>query len=139
MAEKHGRYGTKIYKCWAQMKYRCDHPVGKNRHIYYDRGISYSERWSTFENFIADMGEKTDDQSLDRIDNEKGYSKENCRWATSKQQARNRRNNVLFEGKTLSEWSEILKTKRSTLAQRIYVYKWTIKKALGTAVQFGKR
>lgn len=127
---RHGYFGTPTYKSWSEMKYRCDNPRKGNRHIYFDRGITYVDKWSKFENFLTDMGERPAGTSLDRIDNEKGYTKENCRWATSKQQSRNRRENLLLKGKTLSEWAEILGIKRSTLAQRFYVYGWSVERTL---------
>lgn len=126
---KHMYYGTPTYKSWACMKYRCN----KNGEKYWhDRGIKICDKWNDFEYFLKDMGKRPENTSLDRIDNNKNYCKENCRWASSKQQNRNRRNNTLFKDKTLSEWSELLGIKRSTLAQRIYVYKWTIEKTLST-------
>jgi hypothetical protein len=76
------------------------------------------------------MGERPQGKSLDRIDNDKGYSKENCRWASRAVQARNRTNTNFVLGKTFSEWSKILGIKRSTLAQRFYVYGWSVDKTL---------
>jgi hypothetical protein len=115
------------------MKRRCDTSTS-NRRIYFDRGIKYCKKWATFGGFFEDMGECPSGKSLDRINNEKGYSKTNCRWATSKEQARNRRTNTRLKYKgenlTLIEWSEILGIKRSTLAQRYYVYGWSVDKTL---------
>lgn len=129
---KHGYYGTPTYKSWSEMIYRCK----KTGKLYWcDRGIRVCERWKKFENFLEDMGERPDGKTLDRIDNSKGYYKTNCRWATSKEQNRNKRNNLVLRGKTLSEWSELLGIKRSTLAQRYYVYNWSIEKLLSVKKQ----
>jgi len=141
---KHGYYGTPTYKSWAEMKYRCNSPSGNNHHLYYDRGITYCKRWEKFENFLSDMGERPEKTSIDRINNNGNYCKKNCRWATGKEQCRNKRTNKLFKfnGKklTLSEWSEILGVKRSTLAQRFYCYNWSVKKTLQKGgYQIGKR
>lgn len=111
------------------MKYRC-----KNENRKYYNSIDYCSRWENFKNFFADMGKRPENKTLDRIDNNGDYCEENCRWATAKQQAINRRNTHLFEYKgikmTLTDWSYLLGIKRSTLAQRIYVYKWSLDKAL---------
>jgi hypothetical protein len=74
------------YKTWAGMKWRCSDngPVGYAH-------VSVCDRWKTFENFLADMGERPKGKTLDRIDNEKGYYLENCRWATPSEQSFNRR------------------------------------------------
>lgn len=125
---KHGYFGTPTYKSWSEMKYRCEN---KSRKYYVD--ISYCKEWESFENFLADMGERPKGKSIDRIDNNGNYEPKNCRWATPKEQANNKRNNHLFECKgeklTLTNWSKKLGIKRSTLAQRIYCYKWSIEKS----------
>lgn len=108
----HGLSGSKEYYAWKSMKDRCvktEHPAYKN---YGSRGITVCTRWLTsFENFIEDMGSApTKAHSLDRIDVNGNYCKENCRWVTMKTQANNRRNNVVVEMfgevKTLSAWCE---------------------------------
>lgn len=80
------------YISWSSMKYRCNDRSGKHSKLYFDRGISYCDEWEHFENFARDMGIRPGlEFSLDRIDNNDGYKKENCRWATRSTQSINRR------------------------------------------------
>ena len=90
-----GRKPSPTYNSWRGMIQRCTNP----NHKYYERykGL-VCEEWLEFDNFLRDMGERVIGTSLDRIDNEKGYCKENCRWATPSMQVRNRRSNSLNEG-----------------------------------------
>jgi hypothetical protein len=89
-----GHKKTAEYKCWADMRRRCDTPSQTSYHKYGGRGIRVCERWDTsFENFLADMGTKpTPQHSLDRIDPNGNYEASNCRWATIREQSLNRRN-----------------------------------------------
>ena len=93
MARKktHGMSNTKEYACWTAFKNRCLNPKNIQYKDYGERGITVSEEWLKFENFYSDMGKCPDDCEIDRIDNNKGYCKENCRWTTKKMNARNRR------------------------------------------------
>jgi hypothetical protein len=97
MSKKHGMKGSPTYLSWRSMKSRC---LNENDPYYYrygGRGITVCERWLAFEAFLHDMGERPESKVLERIDNDKGYYLENCRWATAKEQARNRSNNRLVE------------------------------------------
>lgn len=92
----HGMTKTSEYKIWAGMRVRCEKTISRSYKNYGGRGIKICRRWSKFENFFADMGKRPPGMSLDRIDNDKGYSPSNCRWATSLEQMRNRRPSPLW-------------------------------------------
>lgn len=95
-AFKHGGARSLTYSTWQHMKARCNPNTKNEKHykIYAGRGIQVCERWlNSYAAFVADMGERRSKEfSLDRIDNDKGYYKENCVWANTKDQARNKRN-----------------------------------------------
>ena len=100
------------HRIWSYMKSRCLNKNNKSYHRYGGRGITIDPSWvNNFEQFYLDMGAPPDGMELDRIDNNGPYSKENCRWASVKEQSRNRRNNrpITINGETrlLVEWAEI--------------------------------
>lgn len=81
-----------LYNTYQGMLYRCNNPSSRNYKNYGGRGIRVSDEWeNSFEQFLADMGPRPKGHTLDRLDNDKGYTKYNCRWATRKQQSCNRR------------------------------------------------
>jgi hypothetical protein len=116
---------TKVYVAWKNMRTRCDNEERSDYVNYGGRGIGYVKRWGKFENFLADMGEPPPNTSLDRIDNDIGYSKANCRWALHKVQANNKRSVIRYTygGKslTLTEWAKETGIGRLTLRYRIKV------------------
>lgn len=88
---KHGMEGTRIYNVWASMLQRCRNPNHRAFHNYGGRGITVCERWYDFRNFLADMGEAPSGMTLERVDNDRGYSPDNCIWASRSDQNRNQR------------------------------------------------
>ena len=90
-ATTHGMTNTKIHRTWKNIRSRCLNKDNPSFVDYGGRGISICKEWDDFENFYRDMGEVPKGKSIDRIDNSKGYSKENCRWATPQQQSLNKR------------------------------------------------
>ncbi len=120
----HGMSGTPEYICWQHMIERCTNPKNSSYKDYGARGISVSDSWRSFQNFFKDMGLKPSaGLSIERIDNNSGYSKENCKWATDIEQVRNRRNSLLhtISGQTLcmKEWCVILGVSYSTARARV--------------------
>lgn len=114
---------SRTYKTWAGMVSRCTSPADSGYSNYGGRGILVCERWLDFRSFLEDMGERPPNTSLDRKENSKGYSKENCRWATPKQQGRNRSDNrwVTIGNRTLcvAEWLEVTGLSRTRFLTRI--------------------
>jgi hypothetical protein len=88
----HGRHGTPTYRSWRSMKTRCTNPNHEGYTYYGGRGIRVCDRWAeSFETFLADMGDRPEGTSLDRIDPDGDYEPGNVRWATASEQRRNRR------------------------------------------------
>lgn len=112
-----------LYCIWFGMRNRCDIVTSKDYKNYGGRGITVCKEWSNFENFKSDMYPRPDGKSIDRIDNDGNYSKENCRWATKKEQSNNQRTNVRItigdKTQTLMQWVREYGCKYSTVHYRI--------------------
>lgn len=129
--EKHGHYigskCTSTRNIWSHMQDRCTNPKSPKFHRYGGRGIKVCKRWQSFIFFLKDIGECPKGCSIDRIDNDKSYSPENCRWADQKTQQNNRTNNrfatINGETKPLVEWSKLLGLKYGTLYKRYVIKK----------------
>ncbi len=113
------------YRAWLNMRYRCLSPSNKDYPSYGGRGITICERWDSYKSFLADMGECPPGLQLDRIDNEKGYSLNNCRWATRREQANNTRRNrwVTVDGRTqtIAQWARELNVPYGRIYDRLRI------------------
>ena len=122
--KKHGLHNTPTYRTWTTMKQRCQNPNNPNyKNGYGGKGITVCKEWEEFGNFLRDMGERPNSMTLDRIDYTKRYSKDNCRWATIEEQARNKKSNRFYtiQDKTqcLTDWSTELGIPFTTLHYRL--------------------
>lgn len=140
MKRPHRRHGLRfhpLYSVWNGMMNRCHNPNDPNWENYGGRGIYVCKRWHRLENFIVDMSPRPNKLSLDRIDNNKNYSKDNCRWASRIEQSNNTRQNVLLEHNgeklTLAEWGRKLGINRNTFKKR-YRNGWEVSKIIETPV-----
>lgn len=121
----HGMYGTRIHKIFRKMTERCYSKNYPEKHLYSERGITICDEWKDNFNAFYEWSMQNgyqDNLSIDRIDNNLGYSPQNCRWADKYQQANNKRNNVVIEHngmtKTLAEWAKYLGLTYATLQNR---------------------
>jgi hypothetical protein len=131
--------GSRTYISWLSMRKRCTDPYHEQYSRYGARGITVCKRWlNSFENFLADMGQRPLGKFLERRDNAGNYEPRNCTWATTSEQARNRRSNhlITFDKRTqpLVAWAEEIGISRLTLRSRLRE-KWTIERALTTPVR----
>jgi hypothetical protein len=122
--QRHGKRKSREYMIWIGMRSRCNNPKRPEWRNYGAKGITVSDEWSFFSNFINDMGPAPSPKhSLDRIDYLKGYSKENCRWASSSAQSRNTSRNKWYtiDGETLclTDWCKRFGLCRETAYYRL--------------------
>ena len=138
---KHGMSMTPIYRAWRKMIERCESEYDQKYHVYGGRGISVCEEWHEFENFFADMGERPDGRTLDRVDNNGNYCPSNCRWATYIEQANNTSfvNRYLYKGglMTAREIEGITGVKPKTFKARIR-RGWGLERAATEVAFIGK-
>ncbi len=133
---KHGMTNSRTYSIWRGIHDRCVNPNSKDFHNYGGRGIKICDRWEhSFILFLEDMGEAPAGMQIDRINNDDGYYKNNCRWTTVKEQANNRRTCIMVtfgnKTQTVAQWAEETGLERKTLEYRIRVG-WSAEKALTT-------
>lgn len=128
---------TATYRTWTRLRERCHNPNTDSFERYGGRGISVCSRWNSFANFLADMGEQPDGCSIDRIDVDGDYEPSNCRWATDKEQARNRSTNVLleFDGRTqcVRAWEDEMGYPERLIKNRLATG-WTVERAISQPV-----
>lgn len=144
--KSHGEAGNRRsaeYKIWSGIKTRCLNTNARAYSRYGGRGIGISERWLKFENFLEDMNRRPSPRhSIDRIDGNKFYALNNCRWATPQQQARNRQSlrPLTIDGvtKLLCEWAEISGVPVATMWDRIYQAGWLPAEAVFRPARHGR-
>lgn len=130
------------YTSWQSMWARMTNPKHKNFQRYQQLNISICDEWESFDVFIKDMGLKpTPLHSIERIENSKGYYKENCKWATRKEQQRNKRDTTFVEykgvKKSVPDWAETVGLSLATVYNRIVKMGWEAEKAFTTPTKNG--
>ena len=140
---KHGMSHTQIHGVWRQMRERCSNPKHRSYKNYGGRRIKVCPEWDDFAVFYRDMGERPLGGTVERIDNNGPYSKENCRWATYKDQLNNRRTNrmltVFGRTQTFSQWADECGIPWTTLRSRIERYGWPLEQAVTRKQQPGRK
>ena len=138
---RHGMAHTRLDHIYKHMKSRCTNPKNAAYANYGGRGITICEEWLKNKKSFFEWAIKngySDSLTIDRIDNDKGYCPENCRWTTCFVQANNTRANVLIEyngvEKTYGQWSEVTGISLGTIWARINVYGWSVERALTEGV-----
>lgn len=137
----HGLSKSSEYKIWVGMRDRCNNPRNPAYHNYGGRGITVCERWSSFDTFLADMGPRPSTKhSIDREENDLGYSPDNCRWVTKKTQGRNRRGLIATEStSTLKEAAEATGINYGTAYSRVRRLGWSPEEAVRIPAKVGQK
>lgn len=133
-ARKHGEsHKTRLYNIWCGLRNRCNNPNSKRFADYGGRGITVSAEWDDYISFKtwAESHGYDSNLTIDRIDNNSGYSPDNCRWIDLREQNKNRRSSIMYKGKCLLEWTTLLNLPYHTIKSRIH-RGWCIEKALNT-------
>ena len=112
---KHGKCDTKVYQIWASMLARCYNPNSSDYKNYGGRGIKVYRPWWKFKNFYRDMGDKPEGMALERINNDKGYHPNNCKWASYKEQVENTRAKGFHWDKERQKWKAQIMTNHQTI------------------------
>ena len=141
----HGMTKSSAYRIWCGIKKRCYNENNKDFLNYGGRGIKVCDRWKcSFENFYKDMWPRPSTKhSIDRIEGDKDYAPDNCKWSTSKEQNCNRKDNIHItingETKVLKEWAKIKGINYQTVYSRIFYSNWSVENALSLPNQKIKR
>ncbi len=143
--QTHGLSNTPEWEVWKTMKQRCHNPKSKRYPEWGGRGIVVCEQWrKSFEVFISDIGNRPSSQhQIERINNNGNYEPGNVKWATRSEQARNKRNNRLFDANgmsmTIPAWSEMFGVKQGVIANRLYRLGWSVEDAVKTPSQIRRK
>jgi hypothetical protein len=138
----HGGSGSPEYKVWSGMRTRCTNPKQASFKDYGKRGINVCERWKDFSKFLEDMGLRpTPKHTIERVDNDKGYGPDNCKWLPKKDQGKNKTTTqwVTYrkERRTLAEWCDLLDLPLTTIRMRLW-RGWAVSEAFEFPITPGK-
>lgn len=143
--KSHGESKTKLYRVWQGIISRCQNKNNVEFQNYGGRGISICDEWresfNCFREWANESGYK-EGLTIDRIDNNGNYEPDNCRWVTSKEQARNTTKNIIFEHNgeryILKDLAHAFGINYNTLYNRLFSYKWDLNKAISTPIRRNK-